>query len=200
MDFAALSDEALLQRGRNGDQDAFRVLFERHAEALRAWFQRELPAYVRRKLSVADLLQETHFVVVQRCEDFENRGEGSFRRWLFGIARMKLREFLRRHVGTAKRATGREVTRGRRIDTEQALARAPSPSEHAIAAETASRAQAAFAELPADYRDVLRLVREDGLTLAEAGERMGRSREAAKKLYARAILKFTRLLGGGPDG
>lgn len=200
MDCAAPTDEALLLRGRDGDEDAFRVLFDRHAELLRAHFDRGLPPYVRRKVSVADLVQETRLVVVERCREFEDRGGGSFLNWLMGIARMKLREFLRRHVGTAKRATGREVSRGRRPDTEQALARGPSPSEHAIASETAERARAAFAKLPEDYREILRLVREEGGSLGEAGERMGRSREAAKKLYARAILRFTRLLEGGVDG
>ena len=48
-----------------------------------------------------------------------------------------------------------------------------------------------MAALPADYREILRLCREEGLTLREAAERMGRSREAAKKLYGRALVRFS---------
>ena len=37
---------------------------------------------------------------------------------------------------------------------------------------------------------MLELVFHEQLTLREAGERMGRSREAMKKLYGRALAKF----------
>ena len=57
--------------------------------------------------------------------------------------------------------------------------------------------------LPPDYRTILRLVKEEGLTMRAAGERMGRSREAAKKLYGRALLRLTevfRARGGFEHG
>jgi DNA-directed RNA polymerase specialized sigma24 family protein len=44
--------------------------------------------------------------------------------------------------------------------------------------------------LSEDHRTILRLVQFDGLTLGAAAERMGRSREAAKKLYGRALTKL----------
>ena len=42
--------------------------------------------------------------------------------------------------------------------------------------------------LPDDHRTIVRLALIDGLSLGEAAERMGRSREAAKKLYGRAMV------------
>ena len=60
-----------------------------------------------------------------------------------------------------------------------------------------------MASLPPDYREVLRLAREEDLSLREVAERMGRSREAIKKLYGRALLRFKeafdRLGGSGHD-
>ncbi len=106
----------------------------------------------------------------------------------------KVRETLRQHAGTAKRATDREVSRGMRPDTVQFTAKGPSPSEAAIASELAGRIRAAMQALPEDYRSVLQLTREEGLTLREAAERMGRSREAVKKLYGRALCKLTERL------
>ena len=44
---------------------------------------------------------------------------------------------------------------------------------------------------------MLRLTQFDGLTLREAAERMGRSREAVKKLYGRAMIRFTAVVGIG---
>ena len=141
-------------------------------------------------------------VVAQRCADFEDRGEGSFRRWLLGIAEMKARRAVQHH-NAAMRAAVREVTHGQRPSTAQFPGRLPSPSETAIGIELKELARRAMESLPPDYREVLRLTREEKLTLREAAERMARSREATKKLYARALAKvtaeFERLQGGG-DG
>ena len=64
-----------------------------------------------------------------------------------------------------------------------------------------SMAERALRQLPPDYQEILRLVREEDLTLRDCGARMGRSREAAKKLYGRALSSFTemfeRLQGDG---
>jgi RNA polymerase sigma-70 factor (subfamily 1) len=187
------SDEALFDQGRRGDAEAYRILFGRHGSALRHHFDRALPTYLRRRISAADLVQETRLVVLERAEQFEDRGPGSFRGWLFGIARFKAQEALRHHLGAAKRAVGREVTRGQRPDTAMHQGAQASPSQHAMAAEAAERASAAFAKLPEDYREILHWVRDEQLSMRDAGERMGRSGDAAKKLYARAVLKFTTL-------
>jgi RNA polymerase sigma-70 factor (subfamily 1) len=194
---ATISDETLLARGREGDEEAFRELFARYEAPLCVELVRGIPVYLRRKVSASDLAQEARMVVVQRAGEFEDRGPGSFRKWLFGIAMMKRREMLRRHIGTAKRDAGREVTRGKRIDTALQVGPHPSPSEHAIAEETAARARAAFLELTPEHQEVLRLVRDEGLSLREVGARMERSREAAKKLYARAALRFAELFEKG---
>lgn len=189
----------LMQRFRNGDEEAFRVLFERHAGILKQRIDRWLPARLRRRLAVSDVLQETRIVAFSRREDFEIRGENAFRNWLLGIVEMKMREALRVHAGAAKRAVHHEVTRGQRLDTAHFHGRGPSPSQVSIAAETEEVARRAMAELPEDYREVLRLTREEGLTLGEAAERMGRSPEAVRKLCGRAICRFKAIfdeLGG----
>lgn len=196
----AASDETLFRQWREGDPEALERLLERYAAPLRRRVDRDLPPYLRRKVSVADLVQDTRVVLVERASQFEDRGPGSFRNWIFGIARMKLREALRHYAGTAKRAVGREVTRGQRPDTALHIGRRGTPSQHAIARESAARVREALALLPDDYREILRLVREEQLTLAEAGRRMGRSREAAKKLFARATHRFTELFRAPGEG
>jgi RNA polymerase sigma-70 factor (ECF subfamily) len=196
------SEADLLERAREGNDSAFRILFERHAELLTARIQHRLPARLSRKLSVSDVLQETRIVAHERCLDFDP-GRGPFRNWLLGIVDMKVREASRRFDGTSKRAAGREISRGGRVDTENFMGRGPSPSEVAATAELRERARRAREQLPEDYAEILRLTFDEGLTLGEAGERMGRSREAAKKLYGRALCRFKEVyqsLGGGGDG
>ena len=46
---------------------------------------------------------------------------------------------------------------------------------------------------------VLRLVHEEGLTIAEAAERMKRSSEATRKLYARALSRLADGVFGADD-
>jgi len=188
------TDEALFESARNGNDDAFRVLVERHAGGLRTYIDRRLPRALRRKISVADVAQEAHVVALRRALDFEDRGDGSFRKWLNKIAELKVKEAIRKHAGTAKRAAGREISRGKRPDTGQFVGDATTPSQAAIGAEAAEQVRQALETLPEDYREVLRLTREECLTLREAAARMGRSREAAKKLYGRALLRFKKAL------
>ena len=49
----------------------------------------------------------------------------------------------------------------------------------------------AMEALPSDYRTVLHLVLKEQCSLREAAGQMNRSREAVKKLYGRAVARFT---------
>jgi DNA-directed RNA polymerase specialized sigma24 family protein len=62
-----------------------------------------------------------------------------------------------------------------------------SPSEEAVSAEAEDLLRAAVASLPDDYATVIRHVHIEGLTLVDAGLRMGRSADAVRKLYGRAM-------------
>ena len=193
---AAPDDSELVRRAQAGDEDAFQALFERHSDVLSGHLDRWMPSMIQRKVSVADLLQEVRIVAFRRLPEFEDRGGASFRAWLKKIAELRVRKVVQRFAGTAKRAVGREVTRGARPDTAHFRSREPTPSQHAIAAETETLVRRALAALPPDYREILRLAQEERLSLADAAERMGRSREAAKKLYGRALAKFTKVFEG----
>ncbi len=187
-----LTDEALIRKVRDEkDERAFETLFERHAADLAARIRHVLPPAVRRRVSVSDVLQEARITAFARCPMFEFRVEGGPRRWLLRIAEMKARAAFRRHAGTAKRATGREVPHGGRRNTSSFTALGPSPSETASTREQRDAALRALDALPPDYREVLRLTRMEGLSLAEASVRMGRTREAVKKLSGRAMVSFT---------
>ena len=195
------SDTELIRRFKAGDGDALKVLVERCEDLLQARVRARLPRHLRRKVSVSDVLQETMIVAYQRRGDFERRGDNGFRNWLLGIADLKAQAAAHRYRGVAKRAAGREVTRDQRPDTGQFVGANPSPSQVAIAAELKELARRAMAQLRDDYREVLRLAREEHLSRREVAQRMNRSREAIKKLYGRALLRFTEAFErlGGSD-
>lgn len=203
MDKSELVEEELVRRIQAGDESALPILFDRHLETLERYARGWLPAKLKRKVSVADVLQEARIAALGRRLDFEHRGPGSARNWLLKIVELKVREAVRVYAGTERRDVHREVSRGGRPDTGQFASRAPSPSELFTAAETKERADRAFATLPEHYCQVLHLARVEGLSLREIAQRTDRSREAVKKLYARALARFTRefkRLEGGPDG
>ena len=195
-----LAEERLIRKYREGDEDAFRLLFERNALLLRARIQRKLPRWVLRKMSISDVLQETSLVSFRRRGEFKGGTEDSFRNWLLGIVDMKIHRAVQEYSTAKKRDAAREVSRIGRMDTAHFVGTQPSPSQVAIASELRNLAQEAVSRLRPDYREVLGLVREEQLTLREVAHRMGRSREAVKKLYGRALFQFTEIFDEMRDG
>jgi len=194
----AADDAERIRRIQAGDEAAARALFERYAPELRAQVRRRMPPGVRRKVADSDVLQEAYLAAFLSLGRFEQRGEDAFRAWLGQILEHKILDEVRRWFGTSMRDARRDhtVADGEAVPT--ACARDPSPSVQAMEAEERAALWQAVDDLPEDYRTVLRLVHESGLSLAEAGARMGRSADAARKLYARAVARLSEgMLGEG---
>ena len=190
-----VADEGLIARARSGDDAAFKALCDRHAPQLAAYVWQRLAPALLRKISVADLLQETFLAAFQQLDRFEEVHAGSFGSWLTKLAQHRVLHAVRRYTGTAKRCTAREVSRDGRCTTGNFPGRAPSPSQAAIAEELRERARRVMEALPEDYRQVLSLRQQDHLTLDETAQRMGRSKDAVNKLYARALARLAEDLG-----
>jgi RNA polymerase sigma-70 factor (ECF subfamily) len=192
------SDEDLVRRVRDGDEAAARLLFERHLPDLRASVRRRLPAALRGKVGESDVIQEAWLAAYLGLADFEDRGDGSFAKWLRGILANKVAYEARRHGGTAKRDARREA----RLPTDAGHAvpasSQTSVSQGAMRDEQAADLRRVVDTLPAEHAAALRLVHLEGLTLAAAGERMGKSAEAVRKIYGRALARLAeRLRGAG---
>jgi len=192
-----LSDRELVRLARGGDSAAAGLLFERHGEALRARVRRRLPRSLRAKVGESDVIQEACLAVFLHLDEFEDRGEGSFLGWLGVVAARKVLDELRRFAGTSKRDVAREVGGGSTAARLAVPSGDPSPSAAAIGDEESARLAAAMERLSKEHREVIRLVNEQRLPLADAGARMGRSAEAVRKLYARAVLALGEHMRGG---
>lgn len=186
-----MDEGELLSRARTGDSEALEELIRRHEAEIRGTIRRLLSPRVLRRLTVSDVLQETRVVAHERIGHFEGDGGDSLRRWLCAIAERKARRAVQRHVRVRMRSIEREVTRAQRLPTGQFLGGSPTASQVAMAAEAAELARRALGKLPPDHQEILRLCREEGLAFKEAAQRMGRSYEATKKLYARALSRFS---------
>jgi RNA polymerase sigma-70 factor (ECF subfamily) len=85
-----LDDAHLLQRIARGDERAFSELYARHLDGVVAFFRRRVPT----PELAFDLAAETFAVVVTSAGSYA--GDGPAAGWLYGIARNKLRDSLRR--------------------------------------------------------------------------------------------------------
>ena len=194
------SDEELVRRMRAGDEAAARLLFERHLPALRAKARARLPKALRGKVAESDVIQDAWLAACVDVGKFEDRGDDSFGKWLRGILEHKIGHEIGRHVAAGKRDVRRERRmRTGSVDGFGAAPDQPSPSEEAVSAEEQEVLRAAVASLTDDYATVIRLVHVEGLTLVDAGARMGRSADAARKLYRRALAAMAERLRGTND-
>lgn len=181
-----------MRRARAGDSAAAAELFDRHLPKLRAAAKARLPAALRGKVGESDVIQEAYLAAFLGLEGFEDRGDGSFARWLRGILDKKVADEVRRLA-----AGKRDLRREERLPTEaDASPRTPppSPSQAAMDAEQAAALHAAIASLAPDHAAVLRHVHVEGRTFVEIGELMGRTADAVEKLHARALAKLSRRL------
>jgi RNA polymerase sigma-70 factor (ECF subfamily) len=185
-DAPELSDEELVRRARAGDGAAAAVLFDRHVPLLRARARSRLPAMLRPKVGASDVVQEAWLAAFLSLGEFEDRGDGSFGRWLRQILEHKILDEVERG-DAGKRDPRREVPLPEGDEGAAPAADQTSPSVQIVAAEETAEVRAAVDELPSDWQTVIRLLHREGLTVAQAAERMGRSPAAVGKLHARAI-------------
>ena len=108
------------------------------------------------------------------------RGDADVKTWLFGIARRKIADFVRRT------GRGREIVL---LDVPLLADRQsedPSPDTLALQSEAIGQMRRILSDLPEDQRDALLLQHLEGLSIAEIARVMGRSTAAVNSLLQRA--------------
>ena len=146
------SDELLLQRVRQGDLDAFDVLYERHEARLFAY----LRAMLHDRADAEEVLHDAFLAALRdRSAAFDR--EGAFRAWLYRIAR--------NHALNHRRSSGRrDRTLERYHGGEDDSARVSAPPDHALEARQLEDALAeAVGRLPAALGELWHL-RTSGLS------------------------------------
>jgi RNA polymerase sigma-70 factor (ECF subfamily) len=179
-------DEDLVRRALEGEERAASTLFERHASRLARLGRRHLRGTLRRREGESGLVQDALLAAFRSLPRFEPAGPGSFARWLDAILDHKARDFVRRQL-RARRTVLREVGRASGVHPFDP---APSPSSVAGRDERAARLRSAIARLEGDQRTVVLLVHRRGMTFADAGRLLGRSADAARMLYSRAVARL----------
>jgi len=91
------TDRELLDQWRDGDKEAGNALFKRHFESIRRFFRNKTDLK-----ETEDLIQRTFLACAESAHGY--RGEGSFRAYLFVIARRQLIDHIHRKTRDEGRA------------------------------------------------------------------------------------------------
>jgi RNA polymerase sigma-70 factor (ECF subfamily) len=148
-----MDDSDLLRRVGAGDRTALKMLYERHSDALFGFLRVRL----RDPFEAADIMQEVFLEIWRAAGRFE--GRSAARTWIFGIARNKAADRVRRGA--------------RLVLTEpdhEAPDSAPDPEAVVAAASDAARVRDCIAKLSESHRSAIHLAFYQELGYAEIAE------------------------------
>jgi RNA polymerase sigma-70 factor (ECF subfamily) len=183
------ADEALLDRARRGDRDAFSVLVERHASRVlsAAW------RIVGNRAEAEDVAQETFLSAFRGLASF--RGESLFSTWLYRIAVNKCRDRLRGRPAEDERPAAPDED-GAPAEMAGGAAHHRSPEELLLERQRAGRIEAAIARLPALYREAFVLRHVEGLSYEEMSAVLGADGSTLRMRVYKARTQLSHELAG----
>ncbi len=175
-----------------GDRVVMGRLFEAARPSLLRAAEHALPAALRGKLGAADLVQDTFLEAQQDFRHFRGRSRAELLAWLRRTLHHNLVNAVRRYRTAAKRAVGREVA----VDPWrlESVSAAPPPAARLEQSERRRQLEGALDRLPPDYREVVRCRGYDEQPFQDIARRLGRTSEAVRRVWIRAIDRLQTLL------
>jgi len=181
------SDEELVAALGNGDEDALRLLVDRHAAAIYRFSVR----HTGDELLAEDVSQEVFLRVYRNAHTFDS--SRNFKAWLFTIVRNTSIEMAR--SAGYRRSTSLDPAEVEGDQSSHLHERYPDPEESYAAQETASRVATALQTLQEKQRTVVILKYFDGLSNREIADVIGSTVSSVESLLVRAKRNLAKLLG-----
>jgi len=179
---AAISDEALVERLRQGEAPAGDELVRRHYPALIRYLHRLTGS----QGAADELHQQTWMSVLEHLRRFDASGaSGAFRAWLFRIATNKANDLWR------QRGRERTAKEGLRLIVED---HAPHAGAAAEGDEAAARLQRAIARLPEAQQQVVLLRYYADMKFVDIARTLGCPLNTALGRMHKAMLKLKETL------
>jgi RNA polymerase sigma-70 factor, ECF subfamily len=199
-------NESLLLRAAGGEAAALADFWERHRKRLRLMVRLRLDRRLQGRVDPSDVLQEAYIDLAQRLPEYARDRAFSPYLWLRLVTGQRLIEVHRRHLGTAMRDAGREVSLYRGALPEASsvslaallLGRFTTASQAAVRAERKIQLQAVLNGMEPMDREILALRHFEELTNGEASEVLGLSKTAANNRYMRALGRLRSVLESLP--
>jgi RNA polymerase sigma-70 factor (ECF subfamily) len=195
----------LLERVRQGDEDAINGLLARHRQAIRRMIDQRMDKVVQRRVDASDIVQDVMIEANRRIGDYLANPTMPFQLWLRHMARDRLIDAHRRHRVASNRSLDREVSLAVPDGPDQSQTdlvgqiadRELTPAAAATWHELERRFAEAVERLEDDDRQIVLLRHFEHLSTADAAAVLGLSKPAAGMRYLRAMRRLRVLLDGG---
>jgi RNA polymerase sigma-70 factor, ECF subfamily len=181
------SSTAVLRQALSGSDAALEALYGKICPRLLAFIRLKMGPSLRARLESRDILQTTLLKSFEHLEDFEGSDARSLLGWMMRIAEHEIRDRADFH-GRQRRDADLEENVGDHADLR---ARTRSALSRLILDEQTERLDAALATLSDAHREVILLRTFEELPFAEIGRILGRSEDATRMLFARAMTALT---------
>jgi RNA polymerase sigma-70 factor (ECF subfamily) len=182
-DLRVLADEDLMQLVRDGEADAFEVIFDRHAQRAFSLAYR----MCGRRVLAEDVVQEA-FLSLWRSGARYDPARGSVRSWVLSVVHNRAIDAFRREA----------VKESRDVRDDRLVERTPSPQLTQTEVERRDGAQqvrSALGELPAEQRQVIELAYFGGFTHSQIAETLGLPAGTVKGRMRLGLTKMRLVLG-----
>lgn len=179
-----------LLAARNGSAEALAWLLENCRPYLLLIANEELDVDLRPKLGASDLVQQSVIEAQRDFAGFRGNSHEDLVAWLRRILHYNLADARRHYREAQRRQLGRERLLGDSAGAtlqQDLISNVTPPLERTIAREQSAVLEQALKNLSPEYQQVLALRYDEGRSFAEIGAALGRSEEAAKKLWMRAV-------------
>lgn len=200
--FADDETAVLVRRAQEGDAQALNDLFTRYHTLMVEVARRRLGPRLRLKEEPDDLAQTTFREATRDFKRYEYRGEQSLLKWLIQILQNKIRDKAE-YYSASKRDTSLETSLEPTSNTDGDLL----PGLEMIASDDLSVTRSVsrverfehlrkgLEQLNPEYRQAITMVFFQGLSLREAGQRLGgRSEDALRMMLRRAEARLAEIL------
>jgi RNA polymerase sigma-70 factor (ECF subfamily) len=177
----------LIERARQGDDQAIEQLFARHLKPLQRWASGRLPTWARDLADTDDLVQDTLLRTFKRMGDFEPRRLGSLQAYLRTAVLNRLRDELRR--------------KGRQPETAEldgVSHDAQSPLVATVGGDTVEEYERALERLKPEEQEAIIGRIEMGYSYQELAQVLGKpTPDAARKAAQRALVRLAQEMKHG---
>ncbi len=187
----------LVELAKEGDRAALEKLSRTYSERVQRIVRMRMGKELRSKLQSMDIVQDALICAIRGLDRFTYTDEGDFTRWLSRITENQLRDNLDK-LHADKRDIRREKPLNSNKGDGQQSHMQPiepistvTPSVVIEKKEQLDRLELAMDTLKQEYKDVIVLIKIEGLSYKEAAHRLGKSPDAIRMLLCRAMVALS---------
>ena len=181
------SDEQLIERYLNGDEQSLEILIERHIKPIYRFIYR----FVRDGSQAQDITQDVFVRMWRNIKKFDRKR--NFNTWLYAIAKHACIDFLKKKKTISFSAF--ENNEGENVVEEMLADTSPLPDEILARKSLGQMLARATEMLSPQYRTVLALHYNNNFTFREIAESLSEPLDTVKSRHRRALIMLKRIIG-----